>query len=143
AESLVPEDREVPVDAEVTFDEETQSWTAVPGRPGQGVDPAEFVETVSTQAPKLTDFSVQQSFEDIAPAITTEEAEDVVGTIASGLEQPMSITGSEGETHEVSSERRNAWLSVGPDEAGQALEISVDEESVRDWVTERADQESV
>src|SRR5699024_6665519 len=49
----------------------------------------------------------------------------------------------EGETHEVSSERRNAWLSVGPDEAGQALEISVDEESVRDWVTERADQESV
>lgn len=86
---------------------------------------------------------MDQPIEEIAPAITTEEAEGVVGTIAGVLEQPMSIAGPEGKTYEVSAERRNSWLSVAPDEAGQALVLSVDEEAVREWVTARADKDSV
>src|SRR5699024_7512024 len=39
ATTLVPEDRTDPDDAEVVFDEEEQSWTAVEARNGQGVDP--------------------------------------------------------------------------------------------------------
>ena len=142
ANGLVPEDQTVPTDAEVVFDEDESAWTVVPGTNGQGVDPTAFVETVTQQAATLTSFSVEQEIEEIAPAITTEEAEEVVGTISSALEQEMTITGADGETYEVPAERRSDWLSVAPDEAGQALTLSVDEEAVREWVTERAADES-
>lgn len=143
AQGLVPADRTEPVDAQVVFDEDAQTWNAVPGENGQGVDPQAMVETVTQKAASLESFSVDQPIEEIAPAITTEEAEGVVGTIAGVLEQPMSIAGPEGKTYEVSAERRNSWLSVAPDEAGQALVLSVDEEAVREWVTARADKDSV
>ncbi len=143
AKGLVPADRTEPVDAQVVFDEDAQTWNAVPGQSGQGVDPQVMVETVTQKAPALESFSVDQPIEEIAPAITTEEAEGVVGTIAAVLEQPMSISGPEGKTYEVSAERRNSWLSVTPDETGQQLVLSVDEEGVREWVAARADKDSV
>src|SRR5699024_8253181 len=117
ATSLVPEDRTDPVDAEVVFDEEEQSWTAVEARNGQGVDPTTLVDQVTEHAPALESFEVEQPVEEIAPAITTEEAEEVVDSITSLLEQPMSITSADGEVHDVSAERRSGWLSVGPDES--------------------------
>jgi len=143
AKSLVPEDRTTPVDAKVTFDEEEQAWKAEPGRNGQGVDPQTLVDAVTKKAPSLEDFTVEQPIEEIAPAITTEEAEDVVGSISELLEQPMAITGADGETHEVSAERRNGWISVAPDESGKTLSISVDEDAVREWVATRAEQDAV
>ena len=115
AKGLVPEDMTTPVDAQVVFDEEAQAWNVEPGRNGQGVDPQTLVEAVKTKAPALESFSVEQPIEEIAPAISTEEAEEVVGTISSLLEQPMSISGADGETHEVSAERRSDWISVTPD----------------------------
>src|SRR5699024_893199 len=121
AESLVPEGHDTPVDASVSFDEDSQTWTAEPGRNGQGLDPEPLVAAVSETAPALEDFAVEQPVEELAPAITTEEAEEVVGSIATLLEQPMSITGADGETHEVSAERRNDWISVAPAEDGQSL----------------------
>lgn len=143
AEGLVPEDRTTPVDASVVFDEEDQTWTVEPGRNGQGVDPEPLVAAVTENAPALEDFAVEQPIEEISPAITTEEAEEVVGSITTLLEQPMSITGADGETHEVSAERRSGWLSVAPAEDGQSLGIVVDEESVREWVSARAEQDAV
>lgn len=143
AKSLVPEEMTSPVDAEVSFDEEQQTWNAVEGRPGLGVDPQTLVDAVNKNAPSLEDFAVEQPVEEIAPAITTAEAEETVGSIATLLEQPMSITGADGETHEVSAERRNGWISVEPDEAGQALTIAVDEDAVREWVSARADSDAV
>lgn len=143
ATGLVPEDKTLPVDAEVTFDEEAQTWNAVPGRSGQGVDPQALVDTVKQKAPDLESFSVEQPLTEIAPAITTEEAEKTVSTISSLLEQPMSIQGADDTTHEVSAERRSGWLSVGPDEAGEALKISVDEDAVREWVSGRASDDAV
>ncbi|PZP15135.1 MAG: hypothetical protein DI611_10335 [Brachybacterium faecium] len=143
ANSLVPADRAEPVDAQVVFDEDAQTWNAVPGENGQGVDPQAMVETVTQKAASLESFSVEQPIEEIAPAITTEEAEGVVGTISGVLEQPMSIAGPEDKTYEVSAERRNSWLSVAPDEAGQTLVVSVDEAAVREWVAARADKDSV
>lgn len=143
ANSLVPADMTTPVDAQVSFDEDEQTWNAVPGRSGQGLDPQTLVDAVTQNAPALKDFAVEQPIEEIAPAITTEEAEEVVGTIATLLEQPMAIAGADGESHEVSAERRNGWISVVPDEAGQALTIAVDEESVREWVVARADKDAV
>ncbi|MDN5821605.1 MAG: L,D-transpeptidase/peptidoglycan binding protein [Brachybacterium sp.] len=143
AESLVPEDRTTPVDASVAFDEDEQTWTTEPGRNGQGVDPELLVTAVTENAPSLEDFAVEQPLEEIAPTITTEEAEEVVGSIATLLDQPMSITGADGETHEVSAERRNGWISVAPSEDGQTLSIAVDEESVREWVAARAEQDAV
>lgn len=143
AEGLVPEEMKKPVDAKVTFDEDAKTWNAVPGRNGQGVDPQPLVEAVSQKAPALEDFSVEQPLEEIAPAITTEEAEKTVGTISSLLEQPMSISSAEDTTHEVSPERRSSWLSVAPDDSGKALEVSVDEDAVRAWVSDRAADDSV
>ena len=143
ATSLVPEDRTDPVDAEVVFDEEEQSWTAVEARNGQGVDPTTLVDQVTEHAPALESFEVEQPVKEIAPAITTEEAEEVVDSITSLLEQPMSITSADGEVHDVSAERRSGWLSVGPDESGQSLTITVDEEGVREWVATRAEQDTV
>ena len=143
AKGLVPEDMTEPVDAEVTFDEEEQTWNAVPGRNGQGVDPQTLVDAVTANASSLEDFSIEQPIEEIAPQITTEEAEKVVGTIGSLLEQPMAITGADEKTHEVSVERRNDWISVVADETGSALTISVDEESVREWVAARAEKDAV
>src|SRR5690625_2477913 len=55
----------------------------------------------------------------------------------------MSITSADGEVHDVSAERRSGWLSVGPDESGQSLTITVDEEGVREWVATRAEQDTV
>src|SRR5699024_12122140 len=81
--------------------------------------------------------------EEIAPAITTEEAEEVVDSITSLLEQPMSITSADGEVHDVSAERRSGWLSVGPDESGPSLTITADEERVREWVATGAEQDTV
>ncbi|ATG55360.1 hypothetical protein CFK41_11725 [Brachybacterium ginsengisoli] len=143
AEGLVPKDRTTPVDASVTFDEDAQTWKAVPGQPGQGVDPKPLVAAVAEKAPALEDFSVEQTIEEIAPAITTDEAEEVVGSISKLLEQPMAIKGADGETHEVSAERRAGWISVAPAEDGQSLTMTVDEESVREWVAARADQDAV
>ncbi|MBM7499933.1 lipoprotein-anchoring transpeptidase ErfK/SrfK [Brachybacterium muris] len=143
ANSLVPADRAEPVDAQVVFNEDAQTWNAVPGENGQGVDPQAMVETVTQKAASLESFSVEQPIEEIAPAITTEEAEGVVGTISGVLEQPMSIAGPEDKTYEVSAERRNSWLSVAPDEAGQTLVLSVDEAAVREWVAARADKDSI
>lgn len=142
AKGLVPQDKTVPVDAQVTFDEDTQTWNTVPGRNGQGVDPKVLVDTVTEKAPALESFSVEQPIEKIAPAITTEEAEKTVGTISSLLEQPMSIQGADDTTHEVSAERRSGWLSVGPDKAGESLTISVDEDAVREWVSGRASDDA-
>src|SRR5699024_4980525 len=129
--------------ASVSFDEDSPPWTAERGRNGQGLDPAPLVAAVSEKAPALEDFAVEQPVEEIAPAITTAEAEETVGSIATLLEQPMSITGADGETHEVSAERRNGWISVEPDEDGQALTIAVDEDAVREWVSARADSDAV
>lgn len=143
AKGLVPEDMTTPVDAQVVFDEEAQAWNVEPGRNGQGVDPQTLVEAVKTKAPALESFSVEQPIEEIAPAISTEEAEEVVGTISSLLEQPMSISGADGETHEVSAERRSDWISVTPDESGENLTIAVDEDAVREWVATRADKDAV
>jgi len=143
AKGLVPEDMTTPVDAQVVFDEEAQSWNVEPGRNGQGVDPQPLVDAVKTQAPALESFSVEQPIQEIAPAITTEEAEGVVGTISSLLEQPMAITGADGETHEVSAERRSGWISVVPDESGENLSLAVDEDAVREWVATRADKDAV
>ncbi|WP_394214544.1 L,D-transpeptidase [Brachybacterium vulturis] len=143
AEGLVPEDRTTPVDASVSFDEDAQSWTTEPGRNGQGVDPEPLVAAVAENAAALEDFSVEQPIEEITPAITTEEAEEVVGSISALLEQPMSITGADEETHEVSPERRNDWISVSPAEDGRSLHIVVDEESVHEWVAARAEQDAV
>ena len=143
AKGLVPEDMTTPVDAQVVFDEEAQAWNVEAGRNGQGVDPKTLVEAVKTKAPALESFSVEQPIEQIAPAITTEEAEEVVGTISSLLEQPMSISGADGETHEVSAERRSDWISVTPDESGENLSIAVDEDAVREWVATRADEDAV
>ncbi|MGO1259633.1 MAG: peptidoglycan binding domain-containing protein, partial [Brachybacterium sp.] len=143
ANTLVPADMTTPVDAQVSFDEDQQTWNAVPGRNGQGLDPQTLVDAVTQNAPALKDFTVEQPIEEIAPAITTEEAEEVVGTIATLLEQPMSITGADDKVHEVSAERRNGWISVVPDESGQALTIAVDEEAVREWVVARADKDAV
>ncbi|GAA4530783.1 L,D-transpeptidase family protein [Brachybacterium paraconglomeratum] len=143
ANGLVPEDMTTPIDAQVSFDEDEQTWNAVPGRNGQGLDPQTLVDAVTQNAASLKDFSVDQPIEEIAPAITTEEAEGVVGTIATLLEQPMAITGADDKVHEVSAERRNGWISVVPDESGQALTISVDEEAVREWVVARADKDAV
>ncbi|AXK44591.1 L,D-transpeptidase family protein [Brachybacterium saurashtrense] len=143
AKGLVPEDRTTPVDAEVTFDEDSQTWTAEPGRNGQGVDPQPLVDAVTAHAPTLESFSVEQPIEEIAPSITTEEAEAVVADIAALLEQPMAIEGPDGATHEVSSERRNGWISVAPDEAEQTLRIAVDEDAVREWVSTVAAQDAV
>lgn len=143
AEGLVPDDKTEPVDAQVAFDEDAQTWNAVPGRNGQGVDPKVLVDTVTQKAPTLESFSVEQPIEEIAPAITTEEAEKTVGTISSLLEQPMSIQGADDATHEVSAEKRSGWLSVAPDKAGEALTISVDEDAVREWVSDRATDDAV
>lgn len=143
AQALVPADRTEPVDAQVAFDEDAQTWNTVPGRTGQGIDPQTLVDAVTANAAVLEDFGVEQPIQEIAPAITTEEAEQVVGDIAALLEQPMAIEGADGESHDVSAERRNGWISVAPDESGQALRIVVDEESVREWVATRADQDAV
>ena len=143
AKGLVPEDRTKPVDAKVVFDEDAQTWKAEPGRNGQGVDPQPLVEAVTANAPALEDFSVEQPIEEISPSITTKEAEKVVGSISSLLEQPMSIEGADGETHEVSAERRSSWITVEPDEAGENLSLSVDEDAVREWVAAQADQDAV
>ncbi|NMA77304.1 MAG: L,D-transpeptidase [Actinomycetales bacterium] len=143
AEGLVPEEMTSPVDAEVTFDEDEQTWNAVPGRHGLGIDPETLVDAVNQNAPALEDFAVEQPVEEIAPSITTEEAEETVGSIASLLEQPMSIAGADGKTHDVSAERRSGWLSVEPDESGQALTLTVDEDAVREWVSARAASDAV
>ncbi|MDN5686340.1 MAG: L,D-transpeptidase/peptidoglycan binding protein [Brachybacterium sp.] len=143
ASGLIPEDKTEPVDAKVSFDEDAQSWKAVPGTNGQGVDPQVLVDSVTQKAPALEDFSVEQPIQEIAPAITTAEAEKTVGTLSSLLEQPMSIEGADGATHDVSPERRSGWLSVAPDDSGKALTVSVDEDAVREWVAAQADQDSV
>lgn len=143
ATGLIPEDKTQPVDAKVTFDEDAQSWKAVPGTDGQGLDPQVLVDSVTQKASALEDFSVEQPVEEIAPAITTAEAEKTVGTLSSLLEQPMSIEGADGATHDVSPERRSSWLAVAPDDAGKALAISVDEDAVREWVSAQAEQDSV
>lgn len=143
AKGLVPADLTTPVDAQVVFDEDAQTWNVEPGRNGQGVDPQNLVDAVTANASALKDFSVEQPIEEIAPAITDEEAQDVVGSIAKILEQPMAIAGADGETHEVSAERRNSWISVTPSEDGQGLSVAVDEDAVREWVSARADKDAV
>ncbi|WP_106506296.1 L,D-transpeptidase family protein [Brachybacterium timonense] len=143
AKGLVADEKAAPVDASVSFDEESEEWTVTPGTDGQGVDPSELVAAVEKNAPSLKSFSVEQSISQIAPSITTEEAETVVGDISALLEQPMQISGPKDKTYEVSPERRSSWLSVGPDEAGEKLVMSVDEEAVRDWVSQRADKSAV
>ena len=55
----------------------------------------------------------------------------------------MAISGADGETHEVSAERRSDWISVIPDESGENLSIAVDEDAVREWVATRADKDAV
>ncbi|MFC0675535.1 L,D-transpeptidase family protein [Brachybacterium hainanense] len=143
ATSLVPADRTVPVDAQVVYDEDEETWSVVEGTPGQGVEPSGLVAAVSAQAPALEDFSVEQEIEEISPAITTEEAQGVVDQIDAMLEQPMSIAGPDGATHEVSSKRRSGWITVAPNESADALAITVDEDEVREWVATRADKDAV
>ena len=143
ATSLVPADRTVPVDAQVVYDEDEESWNVVEGTPGQGVEPSDLVSAVTENAPALEDFSVEQTIQEIAPAVTTEEAQAIVDEIDAILEQPMSIAGPDGETHEVSPERRSEWISVVPTEAADGLQIAVDEDAVREWVSSRAEKDSV
>src|SRR5690606_12033908 len=132
-----------PVDAQVVYDEDAESWDVVEGTPGQGVEPSELVAAVTAKAPALEDLSVEQTIEEISPAVTTEEAQAVVDEITALLEQPMAITGPDGETHEVSAERRSEWISVEPTEAADGLRIAVDEDAVREWVAERAEDDAV
>src|SRR5699024_563208 len=69
--------------------------------------------------------------------------EEVVGSISTLLEQPMSIAGADGETHEVSAERRHDWISVTPAEDGQSLDIVVAEEVAREWGSARGGRDAV
>ncbi|MGY5763857.1 L,D-transpeptidase family protein [Brachybacterium sp. DNPG3] len=140
AKSLVPDDRTVPVDASVAYDEETGTWSVVEGSDGQGVDPTQFVETVTAQAGALEDFSVDQPFEDISPSITTADAQSAVDSVDALLTQDMQITDPDGEILEIDADRRSSWLSVAPDEAGESLVVSVDEDAIRAWVAERVEK---
>lgn len=140
AKALVPDDRTVPVDASVAFDEDSGEWSVVEGTPGQGVDPTEFVETVTANAGSLEDFSVDQPFEEIAPSITTDEAQSAVDTVDALLTQDMQITDPDGEILEIDADRRSSWLSVDPDESGETLVVSVDEDAIRSWVDERVEK---
>lgn len=143
ASSLVPEDRTDPENASVSYDEDADEWSVSEATPGLGVDPTELVETVTAQAATLSDFSVEQPIEEIAPAITTEEAEETLASITSVLDQSMTVTDPEGDTLEISSERRSSWMSVAESEDGKSLELSVDEDAVREWVSERAAKSTV
>lgn len=143
AKGLVAEDDTSPVNAGVSYDEDKGEWSVTPAKEGKGVDPEAFVTSVSAHAAALKDFSVEQEITTIQPAITTQDAEKVVGTIASVLEQPMTIAGPNDKTYEVSAERRNSWLKVDPDESGKKLVLSVDEQAVKDWVSARADRSTV
>lgn len=143
AKSLVPDDKIQPKNASVDFDKDSQTWNVTEGTDGQGVDPQSMVKTVQQEAPKLKDFSVDQEITQISPAITTQKAEKVVGSIKNILEQPMTIKGPKDTSYEVSTERRNSWLSVEPNAAGDDLTLKIDEDAVREWVGKRADKASV
>lgn len=143
ATGLVPAEETKPVDAKVTFDENEAAWKVTPGQDGKGVDPSAFVAAVTEKAASLADFAVEQPITTVHPSITTEDAEKVVGEIAALLEQPMSIAGPDGTSYDVSAEQRNAWISVAPDEKGSALNMSIDEDAIREWVSSRAANSSI
>lgn len=143
AASLIPADRTAPVDATLIFDAEEKVWNITEAVNGQGVDPTDLVDTVKAHAASLMNFSVDQPVTDIAPSITTEEAQASLAEINSMLEQPVSIAGPDGSVHTPSAETRAGWFTVTPNEDGSALVVAVDEEAVRGWVAHRAERDSV
>ena len=143
AKTLIPSDRTAAQDASLTFDEDSKTWKLTEGVNGQGVDPQQLIETVSAEAPKLENFSVEQPLTDVEPAITTEEAQSALDEINAMIEPAISISGPDGSTHEPSSERRAGWMLVNPSEDGQTLEVTLDEEAVRAWVAGRAEKDTV
>jgi lipoprotein-anchoring transpeptidase ErfK/SrfK len=143
ADGLVPDDEVKAKDASVTYDEAQGAWTVVKGRDGKGVDAKPLIAALEKNAANLQDFSVDQPIASVSPAITDKDAQKTVDAVTKMLDTPMSISGPDGVSHEVSKENRNSWISVKPDDKGKKLTVSVDKDAVHDWVAGRADEDSV
>jgi lipoprotein-anchoring transpeptidase ErfK/SrfK len=143
ADSLVPDDEVKAKDASVSYDKDAGTWKLDKGRNGKGVDAQTLIDAVDEKASSLQDFAVEQPVESVSPAITDKDAQKTLDSITAMLESPMSISGPNGTSHDVSTENRNSWISVKPDDKGKKLKVSVDKDAVRDWVAGRADADAV
>ncbi|GAB2549248.1 L,D-transpeptidase family protein [Brachybacterium huguangmaarense] len=143
AHSLVPADSAAPRDAAVVWDEDAKAWTVQPGQSGQGVDPSLLVAAVEQNAPALADFAIDQPFQEIPPAISDDAAQSAVDAVTARLDQPVSIAGAGGKTHEASRETRSDWYVVAPNADGTGFDVTVDQEKVTAWVSGRAEKEAV
>ncbi|UYG15522.1 L,D-transpeptidase/peptidoglycan binding protein [Brachybacterium huguangmaarense] len=143
AKSLVSDEDAAATDAQVVYDEDAKTWSVEPGKAGQGVDPAAFVEAVSTQAPALKSFSIEQQTQEVQPAISDEAAQQAVDTIEQRLDQTVIVTSANGKSYEASKKTRGDWYSPVLNEAGDGYDVKVDDSKVADWVSGRAEKVSV
>ncbi|MCT1557878.1 L,D-transpeptidase/peptidoglycan binding protein [Helcobacillus massiliensis] len=140
ASGLVPEGRESAKNAEVTYDPENGSFSVTEAQAGLGVDPEQFVQTVRKGASGMKDFTITQEFTRMEPALSTEKAEAAVKRTEAMLDKPMTVTGPNGRTFEISKQDRLHFVTVAPNADGTDFETQVNADEAAAYVQTMANE---
>lgn len=143
ASSLVPDDRQAAADAQVAYDKDSDTWSVVPARAGEGVDVRALADGIEKKAPSLASFSISQPVSQTQPQLTDDMARSTLDTIQSALDQPMTITAPDGTKVDVPKKTRSSWLAVGPTEDRDGFAVTVDEKAVSEWVSGKAEKAGI
>ncbi|WP_371151810.1 L,D-transpeptidase family protein [Buchananella felis] len=135
AQSLVPADRRMPVDASIKVGADG-AVEVVPGRTAYKVDPAVLTEAGRLAARSLTSVDVDLRFAEVAPKVTDAQAATAAEQANKLFATELGVVGTEGN---VLPDRatRAAWLKVSLDGAGKPV-LAVNREAVVAWVAQQA-----
>jgi hypothetical protein len=97
--------------------------TAVDGKDGRGIDPADVIDELPDVAARGEPFVVEVERGDVEPRWATEDVEALIVQARQLVDEPLRIT-ADGRTARVSAATARSWLRSKPTDAG--LELVVD-----------------
>lgn len=132
SKNFADEKGNAPVDAAVTLDEETGEFRVSEAEVGHSVDLSELKATAMRSAQTLQSQQVTIDLVELAPAVSTTDAQSVADEANSIVELPVEIHGRS-DTHSPSATEKASWITIGDDDDNFG-DISIDEDAATAWV---------
>ncbi|WOF24003.1 L,D-transpeptidase family protein [Microbacterium betulae] len=121
-----------PVNAEVAYDEGAGAYTAVDAQAGSGVDVDALAASISTALSETTgDVTVEAQTSEVAPAVTTADAQAEVETLNQLVADAGFYVDGE-EVIDLEPSQVASWITVTTEDDG--FQVSVDEAAVQQVV---------
>ena len=141
-DSLIPEDQAVPVNAEVTLNEETSTFEISPAVEGSSVSTEALAAAAEEATTALSSVEIEMQYEEVIPDITDEDAQAVADEANTLVAQEISVTSEDlSSVYTADQATKASWIKVKTTKSSE-LKLSVDDEAISTWVSTQAENES-